>query len=862
MSILNELFAEMVLLDEDRESLMKDRGFREDIINESMFRSVDPLNEKIVLELLQKHGRTELLRDKLIDYEKNVNPILTNRIDKFKIIIPFFKDDTIIYWRGHKFCLNGFKPPVFVPKGVTVGDELILAESEYKAVALRQWGYFGVGLCGITMYKSKHYPELVNFIRNHKPKRVTILWDNDNQLFDGESFKERCEKRFHVESEAYFLAYKLEREEDVTSDVRIATLPKEWRIDDKIDLDKALATGKTKQDIHDVLYDAVDCNTYRDNWEQECKDVCQRRIEKFFFRSDVIERDGKYVKCKVVKDEIVYKDVTNFTMDLVSNLIDDNGEVKRMFVLSDVSGTKSKPLIADALTLSQVTRFSEWLLTHGNYNFMGSLSDLTEIRKRLFTFDENLITYNPFREGYFDGGYLFRDVRVSGGKVFKAGDDGIIWDGRTGYLSESLSNTAQGRLSARISDKPFDYVGMFGKLVDNWNIYDPVFGIGWAISAVYSDAFWEKYGVFPILWVTGEPGGGKTSFNQLISACHGMNHIQTNVKDTTLPSMLRTLGYYGNMAVWYDEYIDEKAIENRHGFFRSVYNRQGATKSDRFSERKIHHTDINGCLMISGTVMPNDDALAQRCIHITLSKASRNGSTYKWLAANRNKFSYMYYDLAMRRDEILPRMLETADDCLEKLVAEWELDERYAVNYAIILAALEEIVPGIIGSMDEFHEWCKEKVHYEQMASSEEHILNMFLNDIAKCYHEKDDAVYERDCMKVSTSKRTAATMVFVNPKNAYNMYSKYLRTMGRYPSFSERNIRDYMVSAGWKSTSAKMESRRTVPCLAAPIKEILKKDIRDMLILGSELDEEKAVVLEERTEEDVAPAPPEEVPF
>jgi len=851
MSVLNELFADMILLDEDKQHLAEARGFREDIINEGMFRSVDPVNEKIVLELLQKHGRTELLKAKLVDYDKNVNPLLINRQDKFKVLIPFFKENEIIYWRGHKYCQNGSKPPIYIPKGVTESDELILAESEYKAVALRQWGYYGVGLCGITMYKSKHYPELVKFIKDRNPKRVTILWDNDNQIIEDECFKVRSQKRFHVESEAYFLAYNLGKETEITGDIRIATLPAEWRVDGKIDLDKALAIGKTRENIHDVLYDAVDCKTYRENWSQECKDVCSRRIEKFFFDSFVVERNNKYMKRKIVKDETVYTDVTNFTIDLVSNLIDDNGEVKRMFVLTDVSGNKSKPLIADADTLSSTVKFSSWLLKYGNYNFLGSQGELNEIIKRLFTFDDNLTTHNPFREGYFDNGYLFKDARISQGKVWTPGDDGIIWEDRTGYLMEGLSSSQRNARTARISSKPFDYVDMFKKLVANWNNYDPVFGVGWILASVYSDAFHEKYGVFPILWVTGEPGGGKTSFNTLIAACHGMDHISSNVKEATLASMLRTLGYYGNLAVWYDEYIDEKAIEGRHGFFRSVYNRQGATKADRFSERKIHHTDVNGCLMISGTVMPNDDALAQRCIHITLSKASRNGSTYKWLSANRRKFSYMYYDLAMRREEILPRMLQTSEDCLEKLVTEWELDERYAVNYAIILAALEEIVPDVIGSMNEFHTWCRDKVHYEQLASTEEHILNMFLNDIARCYHEKEDNIYVNDSVKVAFSTKIGDTTVYINPKNAYDMYCKHTRTMNRNRVSNERNIRDYMISAGWRKTTAKMDSRRRVNCLCAPLKDIAKKDIRDMFVLGSDMEDQKAIVFGEADEHD-----------
>jgi hypothetical protein len=70
---------------------------------------------------------------------------------------------------------------LFIPQGQTFGEELVIAESEFKAAALAEEGVPTVGIGGIcsAMTEGRLIPELEKLIAKHPPKKVSFLGDAD-----------------------------------------------------------------------------------------------------------------------------------------------------------------------------------------------------------------------------------------------------------------------------------------------------------------------------------------------------------------------------------------------------------------------------------------------------------------------------------------------------------------------------------------------------------------------------------------------------------------------------------------------------------------------------------------------------------
>ena len=821
MQLYKDIISRCILLEEDEEHLMKHRGFTKEIIEEAQFRSVHGDNEKEILDLLDSYTRSEMMDAGVVDRFGDVKPYLYKRDldEKQRILIPFFSGDDIIYIRGHKYGPKDTQVPLYVPLGMPSKDYVILAESEFKAVACRQWGFFAVGLCGITTYADKYFDDLINYLKNFNLDKVYFLWDNDNQYHDNEHFRDRMAKRFDVETYAYYMAYKLNREEGFENvDVRIAELPEEWRQDGKIDLDAALAQGKDAEDIQGCLFQSMTPSQYRKSWKGEQKTIAEKKVARKFFWSTITEDFGCYVNGKGNR-------ISNFTLSIMANMQNEDEELDRLMAIKTADGSVGKLCDANPGIITSLFKFKEWLCAQGNYSFTGSQGDLDEIRKRLFEFDDNLTTYSPMCEGYFMDGYLFHDLRIADGRTMEADSQGIMWNGQCGFKPRGLAKGKgdDGTLKVRINTDDFDYRDAMKRLVGNWDIYEPVLAVGWIMASVFADAFGDRYGMFPILWISGEPSGGKTTLCRYLSSFHGTERLCANVKETTKPGMLRTLSYYSNLCVWYDEYEDEKAIEDRHGMFRSVYNRQGSIKADRNTDGSVIHQEPRACMMISGTVLPSNDALLSRTIHLSLASQSRNGNEYRWLELNKRHFSHMYYDLAMRRTEVVDELLDTTQKIADTLVKDWALSERYAINYAMVLSALKMFTPDLVENSELFHKWCHEHSAYEQLSMQEEHVLHAFLSDVADIFAKKEAHIYEKNSVKIAASQQGNQT-IYINLKNAYNSYLKHLKTLNLKPQCSLRDIRDYMKSAGWKQTTTKMEDK-TLHAMSTPVKRMKDTD-------------------------------------
>jgi hypothetical protein len=705
-------------------------------------------------------------------------------------------------------------------------DTLILAESEFKAVACMQYGFSAVGLCGISMYAKDNFPALKKLIEDKKIAKVYIVWDNDDKVSpESPRFKEKASARYDVEYYAYCLARKLDQIEG--TDCYIGTLPDEWRVDGKADIDGALAQGVTAQQFERVLMNAKNCWKYREDWKNECEEICAPRIKRFFFYSSVMIRERKYFRMKGES----YREISNFTLSIVSNLLKSPEDLTRLLVITDENGSSSKPIDAIPGVFTSIQQFKEWLISHGNYYFRGNQQDLDEIYRRLCEFNDNKITENPMIEGFYNEKYMFANVLISNTSIVLPDEHGVIWHEGIGYKPAPF-NSNRHKADISLHTDKFDYQDAFKRLLENWNCFEPALGLGWTIATIFSDVIWEQYNLFPIMFVGGIKEGGKTTLCEFLTAFCGTSKMVSNAESTTAAGLMLAMGYYSNLPVWLDEYRTSKVTFDRNSIFRSIYNRQGAIKGIRNVLGQVRIDPIRGTLIMSGEVSPDDSALLTRCIHIALSDKTIRGNQYKWLVQNKELFGYAYLDIARQRGRVTELMKEI-DETKNLLIRDYNLSERFAINYAITVASLRMFTNGLITKESEVYKWCCLHSSGEQLAANEEHILNNFLFDLSVLKRKKD---LSEDAVHISFNS-DGNPSIYVHVKVAFDSYLKYQKEIGapRREWASHRTIMTYMKNSTWKETTRRTKDARTLRVLMTEIKNLPSTEIVENFMKESE---------------------------
>jgi len=807
MDIYNRLFERLTLLPEHKKELMEKRGFTEETIQKSGFKSARPENKKIITDLQQEFGEEYLKENGILDDKGNPSKMLTVP----NTLIPFYDGNDISYFRAHKYGMKGRVPPLYHPRGMTIKNYLILAESEFKAAALYQLGFPVIGLQGISMYSKEHFEDLQKFIEQRKVEKVCLLWDNEDKASKtSKYFKDDPKKRYDVEYYAYITCYQLGNIESV-NDCRIATLPSRWRIDGGIDIDKALAAGHTKSEFTEVLKNSKSLQEYRKSWSKECQKICQKKLDRFFFRSPVyIENNCYYAYRNKHTTQI-----SNFHLKIEHNYLQENDEYDRGIVIVAKSGSTIGPLSIGPDIFSSPQKFKDWVGRKGDFWFTGNQGDLDQINKRMVEFNEGKIIHTPSISGWYEkgNGYLFNNCFIRDSEIYPV-KDGAAWCEDEGFKAKAFDeNKSVSEVGLYLGE--FDYQEAFKKISENWSGYAHLLSIGWVIANVFADMVIDKYGKFPILMIGGMKESGKTSLCETLCALCGREANTSNAEEATRVGVSREMDYYSNLPVHIDEYRPTSASNKKYeSYLRSSYDRQGSVKGLRFNSKQVRRVIVNATLMISGEASPTDSALLTRCVNIIMDRIHLKGNQWSWICANKHKFSAMYRDLAVKRNELGPKFMEMLEFYIKALNEEFKLSQRHALNYGICLSALEVVAPNLVDNPEEFMRWVTTYAQQKQTEADDEHVVSMLLYDLA---YLQGDGKMKDDAFKIHRDSE-GKYCVYMHPKDCFNIWSKYMKDTGRKipEGFGPSTISSYLRSGKWRCVSQRKQdggSRKWYKC-------------------------------------------------
>lgn len=716
------------LTDEHWDATKKKRGFSDSTIDALKLRSGGDYVAGVLEQLKAEFPPDELVLSGVMVRQNNAL-IPCEQLLQDRVLIPYVDESGAVYHlRPHKLGFKGVAPQPFCRQLLRDKPEVVVfTEGEFKAAALSiEWGIPAISVPGISSFAGKYFERLTGLLTEFGARQVIVIFDNEEKGDPGlPGFKERIEDRFDTPFWAYILGYKLGRD---GFHATVCNLPDEWRDNGKIDFDSALAQGRTREEIEKVIQGAMPPKEFLDSLSEDAKRIVKRKAARFFKKFNIRREYNKYIAIRFKGDETYEEVISNFVINIKSNYLTGEGVIRNIEMVNEF-GEVSETFTIEPGDMAGGDSFKKFCFSKGNYIFKGKGDDLINIWDFEFNRDTGTIIHIPEKIGRIKPNlWLFGNMAIRDGKVYRPGEDGVIWIDGEGYKPQSLHI---GPKDEPIEDAiPSLYEGGINmqdvakKLRHCVGGYEAHVGIGWVVMTIFSKDIFAKYKCLPFLFPHGKRESGKSSFMRWIIRFFGIENDGISLPETSQNYIMRVLGYFSSLGVWFDEYRNEKNVIKKDGYLRSAYNRQISGKGIK-SAYGARGYEVNGTISISGEEVPKDSGLFTRSCFIQLSSNKRDRMYYDELNVECEKFSGFVYHLIMNYDHYRDKILNNIAG-LKKALVKLKISDRTAENWAILAACFESTV----GEDDNFIMWVKQICTDLKMTGEDDHALNEFMDDI------------------------------------------------------------------------------------------------------------------------------------
>lgn len=283
----------------------------------------------------------------------------------------------------------------------------------------------------------------------------------------------------------------------------------------------------------------------------------------------------------------------------------------------------------------------------------------------------------------------------------------------------------------------------WAKLMNNVYGEKSMIAIAFAIASLFRDSIYEKYKIFPHLFLFGEKQSGKSQMGWSLSNLFMAGLPPFNLNSGTQVGFFRRLARVKNGIAWYDEYtndIDEKRFQS----LKAAYDGVGHEKGKMSKDSRTEITKVNSACIISGQYLPtrDDNALYTRSIPLSFERRTYSEEEIKVYDElkkhEENGISSIVCEILKHRDIIDKKygmvFSEIFDNIKTDLLnKDQQFEERLLRNFCTILAPvkilMEEVKELEFGfSYDDIYKLTKRMVAEvsAQMSSSE--ALSTFWN--------------------------------------------------------------------------------------------------------------------------------------
>lgn len=507
------------------------------------------------------------------------------------------------------------------------------------------------------------------------------------------------------------------------------------------------------------------------------------------------------------KENETHLKLSNFTIRYPirkKEFVDGKQIVTRMFQLISDTGETSPLTEIKPPQLVINKNWQSFCLEIGEYSFYQptdkALSNLTQF---LFKREPRKTVYVKPHIGYIPDEDIFlvgNGAITRSGKFIEVDENNVTWLSKNKGIQPYEQDGDQALPTVTESESRQEtemlLANFAGHLINNVGTESVIFAIAWFKAVLFADIIGKKFGMFPILFIYGATKSGKNFLiEEFLGKLHGFPRISgANMSQSTIPTLYKSLDFWGNFIVWLDEHTlskisDKNKVEAYYGALKNIFNRQGRKISIDASNR-TRSNKVRGGVLMSGENLPSEPSMNNRCVMTKLNAKSRDESNIDELfemAEKLHQVLYFWIKDRMSKD-YCNNLMKKIDKYLALMKKEGKTG-REAKNYAILAPFAEEIYAQA-GSkrVKEFKNYLLKEAGNKIQRQQSESIINIFNADLETML--KKSSYVNNNYFAIAPSE---PDLLMVWLKEAFTEWKTYRKREQTEINITYREFRDLM---------------------------------------------------------------------
>ena len=316
--------------------------------------------------------------------------------------------------------------------------------------------------------------------------------------------------------------------------------------------------------------------------------------------------------------------VSSFGLKILYRIQSPYGEISWLLAVQTVAGDTMISITNKEF--SSAAAFHEVLLSHG-FVFRGEKAALNAIKEALVPEADQAEAVASL--GHHAGSGLFfwcNGATTDAGAFLPPDEFGMIrHEGKSYFLP--FSQDAEGKnykTLARISyAESKATLAAWAQAVAAAHGKKALLPVCFRIAAYFRDLAFQQAHFFPLLYLRGVPGAGKSTCARSMTATDGRPQEDLNLKSpNTVKSIPRRLEQISNSIVWFDEYANE-LNDGVIGALQAVYDGGGYQRAVNGFSNLTNSIDVKSAVILTSNYTPSTEFMRQRCIFVSYSDTKR-----------------------------------------------------------------------------------------------------------------------------------------------------------------------------------------------------------------------------------------------
>ena len=393
---------------------------------------------------------------------------------------------------------------------------------------------------------------------------------------------------------------------------------------------------------------------------------------------------------------------SNFVMEPILHIRDERN-ARRIYKVTNVSGQESvvKFQQSDMVSFADFKRILE---SAGNYIWKVSAAELTQLKTYLYddTASADEIRQLGWQKRW--GFYAWGNGGMDGGQFAKASAYGVFkMKDRRFYLPGCAADTAV-NTTGYVTERRFVYLETNDvKLHDYVDLYLKVYGDNakiafcFLVATLFKDIM-VRVEKFPILFLFGPKGTGKTQFASSLTAWFYTDYKAPSLEGSTKAAIAESLAEVSNAIVHFDEYKVGLGVDKQE-ILKGIWDGVGRTRVNVDNDKRREQTAVDCGVIVSGQEQPTADiALFSRVLYLTFHKSVFSAEEKRNMEAltriEKRGLTHLTSQILAMRSAFQGGYRDAWDSTLADFYAqvrEYSVEDRALKNWACILAAFRTL---------------------------------------------------------------------------------------------------------------------------------------------------------------------------